>query len=121
MEKSFHQVSVGGFAGDVLRLLATEEIPLGQQQAREWRNLLYPEYVQKTIFPVISDLQPDVIYERYSVLSYAGAELAQQLRVPLLLEVNAPLSLEKARYRGLILKQSFRGRTGRIYYGTSMT
>ena len=44
---------------------------------------------------------PDVVYERYSLRGTAGLRLARALDVPLVLEVNAPLPLEAARYRGL--------------------
>ena len=53
----------------------------GVQQARAWH--------------------PDFIYERYSLLSFAGAFLAHRLRIPHVLEVNAPLADEEARFRGL--------------------
>jgi len=41
----------------------------------------------------------DVIYERYSLWSLAGAVLAERLAAPLVLEVNAPLVQEQSRYR----------------------
>ena len=44
--------------------------------------------------------KPDVIYERLSLFGAAGISLAAALDVPILLEVNAPLSAEHARYRG---------------------
>jgi glycosyltransferase involved in cell wall biosynthesis/thiamine kinase-like enzyme len=43
----------------------------------------------------------DFIYERYSLWSDVGARLAQATGRPLVLEVNAPLRLEAARYRTL--------------------
>ncbi len=43
----------------------------------------------------------DLIYERYSLWSDAGAMLAQSNGIPLVLEVNAPLCLEASRYRTL--------------------
>lgn len=43
----------------------------------------------------------DFIYERHSLWSYAAMEYAQQTRIPGLLEVNAPLLVEQARYRTL--------------------
>jgi glycosyltransferase involved in cell wall biosynthesis len=46
---------------------------------------------------------PDFVYERYSLASVAGRILACRLGVPHLLEVNAPLADEEARYRGLRL------------------
>lgn len=50
---------------------------------------------------VADDFYPDVIYERYALFGNAGVRLARRLGVPLLLEVNAPLVWEEARYRGL--------------------
>lgn len=43
----------------------------------------------------------DLVYERYSLWNYAGMEAARDAGVPGLLEVNAPLIEEQARYRGL--------------------
>jgi glycosyltransferase involved in cell wall biosynthesis len=43
----------------------------------------------------------DVVYERYSLWSFAGMEHAAAAGVPGLLEVNAPLIEEQAAYRGL--------------------
>ncbi|RBP65676.1 glycosyltransferase involved in cell wall biosynthesis [Brevibacterium sanguinis] len=44
----------------------------------------------------------DLVYERYSLFSTAGATLAEHLRVPLVLEVNAPLLDEQLKHRGLV-------------------
>jgi glycosyltransferase involved in cell wall biosynthesis len=43
----------------------------------------------------------DLVYERYSLWSYAGIEYARMAEAPALLEVNAPLIEEQARFRGL--------------------
>jgi glycosyltransferase involved in cell wall biosynthesis len=45
--------------------------------------------------------QFDLVYERYSLWSYAGMDYAQAAMVPGLLEVNAPLIDEQAQYRVL--------------------
>ncbi|HEY1505986.1 MAG TPA: glycosyltransferase family 4 protein [Stellaceae bacterium] len=47
------------------------------------------------------DFAPDVIYERYNLNLFAGIWLARLTRTPLLLEVNAPLAEERARFGGL--------------------
>ena len=44
----------------------------------------------------------DLIYERYSLWSFAGMEFARDTGVPGLLEVNAPLIEQQVQYRGLI-------------------
>lgn len=44
----------------------------------------------------------DLIYERYSLWSFAGMEYARETQTPGLLEVNAPLIEEQAAHRGLV-------------------
>lgn len=50
----------------------------------------------------------DLIYERYSLFSTAGAEAAEELGCPWVLEVNAPLIDEQRRHRVLIDEQAAR-------------
>jgi glycosyltransferase involved in cell wall biosynthesis len=45
--------------------------------------------------------RPDLIYERYSLFAGAGYLVARLRRVPFILEVNAPLSLEMSTYESL--------------------
>lgn len=45
--------------------------------------------------------RPDWIYERYSLWHLGGLLTARRLGVPFILEVNAPLPVEAARYRSL--------------------
>ncbi|HVY62493.1 MAG TPA: glycosyltransferase, partial [Planctomycetota bacterium] len=44
--------------------------------------------------------RPDFIYERYGLANLAGALASRALGVPLLLEVNAPIALERAEHEG---------------------
>jgi glycosyltransferase involved in cell wall biosynthesis len=44
----------------------------------------------------------DLVYERYSLWSFAGMEYARAAKVPGILEVNAPLIEEHATYRELV-------------------
>lgn len=46
---------------------------------------------------------PDLIYERYALTAFAGSLLARRLGIPHILEVNAPLAEEEARFRDLRL------------------
>jgi glycosyltransferase involved in cell wall biosynthesis len=46
---------------------------------------------------------PDLIYERYALTAIAGSFVARRLRIPHVVEVNAPLAEEETRYRGLRL------------------
>lgn len=47
--------------------------------------------------------RPDVIYERYNLFFPSGVLASKLFRVPLILEVNAPLFEERSRYGGLAL------------------
>ncbi len=44
-------------------------------------------------------LEPSFVYERYSLWGAAGERLARKWSIPLVLEVNAPLTDEEERYR----------------------
>lgn len=48
--------------------------------------------------------RPDVLYERYNLFLLAGVWLSRWYGLPMLLEVNAPLAAERARFGGLALK-----------------
>lgn len=54
--------------------------------------------------PLLRAQEPDLLYERLSLFGAAGLVLARRLDRPLLLEVNAPLVEEQARWRGLRLR-----------------
>ena len=59
----------------------------------------------------------DVVYERYSLWGYAGLTFARDHGIPFVLEVNAPLRLEQARYRALnnaVLAEALEGQLLRL-------
>lgn len=49
--------------------------------------------------------RPAVVYERYNLFLPSGVLAAKLLRVPLILEVNAPLYDERSRYGGIALER----------------
>ncbi|HKF41568.1 MAG TPA: glycosyltransferase family 4 protein [Thermoanaerobaculia bacterium] len=63
------------------------------------RRLLYDQELFPKLFRRFKDDPPDIIYERGAMFGSAGARLAAALGRPLLLELNAPLSLEQTAYR----------------------
>ncbi len=86
-----------------VRLHEVPVIALGGRAARERASLA----ANRRLTAALEYEGPfDLIYERYSLWSYAGMELARaavgQPTVPGLLEVNAPLIEEQAEFRGLI-------------------
>ena len=103
-QEDCHALPLDGFADEVVHQLKLEECAQPEHLVSEWRALLYSEHVQKSLLPILVAFQPVIIYERYSLFSYAGVELARQLQIPLVLEVNAPLRQEQAKYRQLVLK-----------------
>ena len=67
--------------------------------AGELRRILYNQELEDELLRRFDSDPPDFIYERASLFSVAGASVARRLKVPLLLELNAPLALEQSTYR----------------------
>lgn len=65
----------------------------------EVRRMLYNKELRSVLKRRLERCRPDVIFERASLFGTAGAEVAEELGVPLLVELNAPLVLEHAIYR----------------------
>src|ERR1700694_355297 len=95
-------IRLEGFGAAVAASLEDEDLGELTHIRREFRRILYSEYLQRALLPVLSDFAPHFIYERYSLFSYAGVELARTLGLPLVLEVNAPLAREAAQHRDLL-------------------
>lgn len=83
----------------------------------EIRSMLYNATLRHRLLPLLQEFQPDAIYERYALLGTAGQELAKALDIPHILEVNAPLSDEQARHRGIVFDQTIRAIEQRIIAG----
>ncbi len=65
----------------------------------ELRRILYNKELEAELTRRFENDPPDFIYERASLYATAGVCLARAFRVPLLLELNAPLAEEQAAYR----------------------
>lgn len=85
--------------------------------SQEVRNLLYNELLARA-GESLRGWAPAFLYERYALFGFGGLELARQLGVPHVLEVNAPLCLEQERVRGLHLADVARSVEGRIWRET---
>jgi glycosyltransferase involved in cell wall biosynthesis len=70
---------------------------------KEVRELAYNLTLYRGVRTEFKRWRPEAIYERYSLMNLAGLALARRIGVPHLLEVNAPLRLERARTKGLVL------------------
>jgi glycosyltransferase involved in cell wall biosynthesis len=73
--------------------------------AAELAELAYsiPAYLR--LARAAAEFRPDAIYERSNLFFLSGALLARRLRLPFLVEVNAPLAEERARFGGLKLQR----------------
>ena len=49
------------------------------------------------------DFNPDIIYERFNLFYLPGVWLRKKLGIPLIVEINAPLAEERAKYSNLKL------------------
>lgn len=73
----------------------------GRAISRDVRSVLAASALRDRALPLLRSLRPDLIYERYALFGTAGVAVARDLGVPLVLEVNARLSQEQERHRGL--------------------
>ena len=69
----------------------------------ELMELAYSLVAYRRLAAAIREHKPDCIYERYNLFLPAGVWAARRYKLPLLLEVNAPILEERSRYDGLAL------------------
>lgn len=69
----------------------------------ESAELLYSAPAYTRLVREIRRWQPDLVYERYALFNLAGVLAARRTATPLVLEVNAPIAWERARYERLSL------------------
>lgn len=103
------------------RTIATlqEDPAASEVMAKEIRGLLYATSMRHRLLEHFRTWRPDAIYERYSLLATAGVELAHELGIPHILEVNAPLSKEAAEHRGVAFQHTIESIERRIINATS--
>lgn len=88
----------GGSAGWVGRLKA-----LLPRRVYELAELAYSLLAYRRLARNIGEFQPDGIYERYNLYLLAGVWAKKRFGLPLILEVNAPMAIERRQYGGLAL------------------
>jgi glycosyltransferase involved in cell wall biosynthesis len=85
-----------------------------EAMSKEVRSMLYGSTLRYRLQPLLRELRPDAIYERYSLLGSTGVDLAKELGIPHILEVNSPLSGEQAIHRGSAFAQTIRAVERRV-------
>jgi glycosyltransferase involved in cell wall biosynthesis len=73
---------------------------------RALRRIWADPLLEEVLSEELTRNRPDLVYERHSPYSVAGAVVARRLGLPHLLEVNAPLAWEGARHRGQALNDA---------------
>jgi glycosyltransferase involved in cell wall biosynthesis len=86
----------------------------------ELLELAYSLVAYRRLAAAARDFQPDVIYERYNLYLLSGLMLKRRLRLPLLLEVNAPLVDERMRFGGLGLPWLGRWAERKVWRGADV-
>lgn len=91
--------------------------PTGDPAAREQRA----QQLNRLVTEALRAAGPfDLVYERYSLWSYAAMEWARAAGVPGVLEVNAPLVREQAEHRGLVDRVGAERVAARVFAGASL-
>jgi glycosyltransferase involved in cell wall biosynthesis len=86
---------------------------------REVARLAYDRTLPQRVSAKLAEIGfvPDLVYERHALFHQAGVAIAVACGVPRLLEVNAPLVEEQARFRGLWLEAAARATEAASYRG----
>lgn len=69
----------------------------------ELAEIAYSLVAYRRLSRSIRAKRPDGIYERYNLFLLAGIWAKRRFKLPLILEVNAPMAVERAEYGGLAL------------------
>jgi len=64
-------------------------------------EMAYSLLAYRNLAAAIREFQPDVIYERYNLFLFSGIWAKRRFKLPLLLEVNAPLAEERSQHDGM--------------------
>lgn len=75
---------------------------------RDLREASAGRHLRPVIRDAVDRFRPDLVYERYALFRTEGMEAARAAGLPFVLEVNAPLAWEEARFRGLALRRHAR-------------
>jgi len=69
--------------------------------AYELMELAYSAFEYRRLAEAVRVHRPDALYQRANILMLSGVWLARRFGLPYLLEVNAPIAAERAKYDGL--------------------
>jgi len=73
---------------------------------RDLRSVLWNYWLLTRGADIVEREQPDFLYERYALFGWGGLELSRRYRLPLILELNAPLCDQQAGYEKFTLTRT---------------
>jgi glycosyltransferase involved in cell wall biosynthesis len=103
---------MGAEVGWVQRL--RERLP---KAVYELLELGYTLVAYRQLSRAAAEFKPDMLYERCNLFLLAGVMLKRRLKLPMLLEVNAPLTDERLRFGGLGLPRLARWAEHTVWHG----
>lgn len=97
-----------------------EQVPVAvppheDRAGKERGHIAMAAAIEARLLALHQDWPFDLIYERYSLWSTAGVRAARRLKVPVVVEVNAPLVSEQAAFRALILTEDARAIEAEVF------
>lgn len=97
-----------------------EQVPVAvppheDRAGKERGHIAMAAAIEARLLALHQDWPFDLIYERYSLWSTAGVRAARRLKVPVVVEVNAPLVSEQAAFRALIQTEDARAIEAEVF------
>jgi glycosyltransferase involved in cell wall biosynthesis len=109
LRQAGHKVLVVGPPGSAPTANGTQTVSSFHRRLPPWLHELLEclfvglDFVR--LVHAVLRMRPDFIYERYNLFLPTGVWVGKILRLPVFLEVNAPLARERARHGGLAFKR----------------
>jgi len=97
-----------------VELLPQGTLPGSLRRVPQIDEAVYDRRLAGALKKLASGFGPSLVYERFSLFSTAGVQLARQRSIPSVLEVNAPLVQERQRHEQLSVGPFTRRREKRI-------
>jgi glycosyltransferase involved in cell wall biosynthesis len=106
-----------GEAAYSVEQVTTELPPPDVRAAKERGHIATAAAIEARLVALHRDWPIDLIYERYALWSTAGVRAGRRLGVPVVIEVNAPLVMEQAAFRQLVLEPEARAIEAEVFCG----
>lgn len=105
-----------GAAGYPVEQVAPDLPPHDDRAGKERGHIATAAAIEARLVALHRDWPFDMIYERYSLWSTAGVRAGRRLRLPVVVEVNAPLVTEQAAFRALVLGDEARAIEAEVFH-----